>query len=251
MDTIEALQEFDLSKNEAAVYVELLGLGRTNVGPIVTKTKLHRQLVYSALESLVERKMATVVTKNGRKYFQASSPRNIVTELKEKQVKATELLPDLLKLQEKSKDKLEIHILHGSQQYFENLKQLVASAKRTDKVYRTIGGGTYEDAYKYMGNNYRQYVDIVHKAKLKKLVIGPNPSVGMARSRLWREKDATVRVLQEGLIAPAYTRITKEMVSIEIYGSDVTIIQILNKAVAAIYVQHFDILWEQGEEYER
>ena len=69
MDLTTTLEQLDLSKHEAAVYIELLKLGLTNAGPVVAATKLHRQLVYEALERLTNQKLASFVIKNNRKYF--------------------------------------------------------------------------------------------------------------------------------------------------------------------------------------
>ena len=70
MHIIEALSDFDLAPNEAHVYVELLSMGLTTAGPIIDATKLHRQLVYNALDRLDSLGLATVQRKNNRKHFE-------------------------------------------------------------------------------------------------------------------------------------------------------------------------------------
>jgi len=53
-------------------------------------------------------------------------------------------------------------------------------------------------------------------------------------------------MLDTGLSSPSYTRITEELTTIEIYATDVMIIQIFNPVVAAGYLEHFNLLWKAG-----
>ena len=63
MDYQKLLQQLGFNGNEIAVYMALLGLGMTQAGPIVKATKLHRMMVYTALDKLVQDGFATVVRK--------------------------------------------------------------------------------------------------------------------------------------------------------------------------------------------
>ncbi len=91
MDILKALEEFDITSNESKVYVELLKLGSTLTGPLVERTELHRQQVYQALRELEKQDLVTVVIKNNRKHFTASSPDRIRTALEQKAQLADQL----------------------------------------------------------------------------------------------------------------------------------------------------------------
>ncbi len=54
--------------------------------------------------------------------------------------------------------------------------------------------------------------------------------------------------MKEGLSSPTFTRITPEIVSIEIYGSkEPVIIQMRNEAIAQAYVEKFSLLWKEAK----
>ena len=111
--SLPKLEEIGLSRNEAAVYTALLGLGETKTGAIVKKTGMHRVLIYDALDALIEKGLATFVIKENRKYFQAMEPDKLVDFLKEKQEIAESLLPELDRIREKSKLDQQVAIYYG------------------------------------------------------------------------------------------------------------------------------------------
>jgi sugar-specific transcriptional regulator TrmB len=247
MNTLPYLQNLGLSKNESTVYVELLKLGSTNAGPIVSNTKLHRQLVYEALDKLVGKKLASFVIKNNRKHFQAASPSSILKLIEEKEEMAKQIIPELTRLQTESVDRIEVRTLHGQKGFFDNLKDVVASAKRTDKIMRIIGGGKDLDFYTVVGNRYQEYVDLLQKSKVKKYLIAPTSLSDEFKKKFAKEPGNILKTMDWGLSAPTYTRVTQEMVAIEIYTTNVTIIQIHNKAIAKSYLEHFELLWKQAK----
>lgn len=249
MDLISALEQFDLTKNEARVYAELLKLGLTNAGPLVSQTKLHRQLVYEALERLQEKKLVSSVTKNGRKHFQAASPTVLLVLLKRKEEQAKKLIPELLKLQSLADDQLAVHTLSGKDGFFTNLSDVVASAGRTDGIMRVIGGAPGVSFYDAVGNSYEDYVELVQVHKVRKWLIASEDASEEFKQTFAREKGTILKTLKVGLSSPTYTRITQEMVSIEIYANEPLVIQIYNKAIAKGYLEHFELLWKGAKAY--
>lgn len=65
------------------------------------------------------------------------------------------------------------------------------------------------------------------------------------KKKFAREKNTELCTLPHGLSSPTYTRMTKEMVTIEILKPSVVIIQIRNKAVARSYLDAYELLWKQ------
>jgi len=252
MDYAKQLERFDFTKNESIVYVALLELGMTNVGPIVKKTGLHRQIIYQAVETLGKRGYVLSVTKNNLKHFQAVSPDTILKHLEEKMNAAEEMLPDLLKLQSHATDSVEVRTLHGKSGFIRNLRDVIESASRGNGTMRIIGGAKDEDFYNTIGDWYKDYVALAKKHNVTKKLIASEQNVEKFKKKFAEEYGNHLRYLRIGLSAPTYTRMTSEMVTIEIYtsNSDVTIIQIRNKAIAQAYMEHFNLLWKQAEAYE-
>lgn len=251
MDYIQALQDYDLTKNEAVIYVSLLQLGLSNVGPIAKHARLHRQMVYEALHALQAKGLASQVLKNNRQHFQAKSPDMIMKRLEEKQSQAQVLVDGLFALQVSQTDKIEVATLYGQRGFFDNLKDVVESAKRTDGVMRIIGGAKDTDFYHALGERYPDYVSILKKSKVRKFLISPEDSSDEFKKKFATEKGNLLKTMGAGLSSPTYTRITPEMVTIEIYSqaSDITVIQIRNTAIAKGYLEHFELLWQQAKPY--
>ena len=80
MDT-ENLERAGLTKTEADVYLVLLRLGTTSTGDVIKQGKVSRSKVYDVLERLKRRGLATEVTKNNVKYFEATDPDRIIDYL--------------------------------------------------------------------------------------------------------------------------------------------------------------------------
>lgn len=99
----EILRDMGFSEREAKVYISLLSLGETTVGPIAAKTRIQHSKIYQTLEKLIDRGLVTFVIKSRTKYFSAQNPKIILNMIKEKERKFSEILPDLQKKAEFSK----------------------------------------------------------------------------------------------------------------------------------------------------
>src|SRR3989344_7164264 len=99
----EMLEKAGLTKNEAKVYQALLNLNLSSAKPIIDETRLHRQVVYDSLSSLIEKGFASFVIQANRKYFKASSPSQLLSyfDSKEEEIaKEREYFVEFLKSME-------------------------------------------------------------------------------------------------------------------------------------------------------
>src|SRR3989344_3288601 len=101
----EIFRDLGFSEREIKVYLALLELGLTTVGPIAAKTRLQHSKVYQTLEKLIDRGLVSFIIKSKTKYFQAQNPKQILNILKEKEKRFSEILPKLKQKQENSKEK--------------------------------------------------------------------------------------------------------------------------------------------------
>lgn len=240
------LEQLNIPEREAQVYIALLQLGLTGVGPLVTKTKLHRMLVYQSLEKLKDMSMASMVLKNGRQHWQATNPSVILDRVERQQDIARQAVAALEQLRQKSTDDMHVQILYGRQGLLDNLQAAIESAGRTDKMIRIIGGASESVFYDLIGNWYATYADLQKKHGVTKRLIAPINNSDQFRKHYAAEPGNEVRFMPAGITSPTFTRITLEMVSIEVYGVEPVIIQIRNKTIAQAYLESFKLLWEQG-----
>lgn len=95
-----------LTEGESKVYLALLELGSSTVGPIVKKAGVAYSNIYDILNRLIEKGVVSYIIRNKTKYFQAAGPSNLYDylerkelELKHQKEMLTTLLPSLKKLQ--------------------------------------------------------------------------------------------------------------------------------------------------------
>ncbi len=101
----EIFKELGFSEREIKVYLALLELGQTTVGPIAAKTRLQHSKVYQTLEKLIDRGLVSFIIRSKTKYFQAQDPKQILNIIKEKEHRFSEILPKLQQKQQFSKEK--------------------------------------------------------------------------------------------------------------------------------------------------
>lgn len=247
MDSRKALQDLGYTKNEATVYLALLKLGMTQAGPIIKATKLHGMLVYSALEKLVDYGLVSVVRKKHIKKFQALDPSTLLGDIHKKRTTAEKLIPELQKLLTGNLPQVVVKTFVGQEGLINNLKEMVESAALSkDACMRIIGGAKDTDFYDAIGNFYHDYLLMTKKNGVTKKTLAPSSYSNVFRKQYEKEGDALMRTLPKGLNTPAYTRITPELVSIEIYKPEIIVIQISSSIIAKAYVDSFDLLWDMA-----
>ena len=82
---ISILKEIGFSDREIKVYLALLELGETTVGPIASRTRIQHSKIYQTLEKLIDKGLISFIIKSKTKYFQAQNPNQILNMLKEKE----------------------------------------------------------------------------------------------------------------------------------------------------------------------
>ena len=248
MDAKKGLADLGLNKNDAAVYVALLGLGVTKAGPLIQKTRLHRMLVYNALDSLVAQGLATEVHRNNVKLFQAADPSALVERTKKISDLAHALVPDLRKLQQDKDLLVNVRTLIGPEGFQTNLENVIASAARQkNREMYILGGGKDLDFYNAVGDWYPTYVRLLEKNNIRKKLLAPSSFSSEFKRKFAAEKNTELKTVAEGLSSPTYTRITEEVVSIEMYEPQIVVIQIINKVIARAYMDSFELLWKTAQ----
>ncbi len=114
----EALINLGLTDGEAKVYLSLLKLGSSSVGPIVKEANVAYSNIYSILDRLLEKGLISFIVKEKTKYFQAVSPIKLKEflekkeeELEKEKQSLKQLIPSLEKLQSpKARQEAEIFI---------------------------------------------------------------------------------------------------------------------------------------------
>lgn len=243
------LQALGLSPNDATVYLALLKLGRSHAGPLITKTKLHRMLVYQALERLVSQRLVSVMEKKSKKFWQAAQPTMLMENVKTLESIAGDTIYQLQELQRQANEQLDINVLYGHDGFIANLRTVVQLAAKSDKILRILGGARGDFFYEAIGDWYAAYIKLLQKYKVKKWQISPESNSAAFKNRFAKESNTVLKTMKFGLASPIQTRLTPNMASIEIFAKEIVVIQIYNRAVANGYLDYFNLLWRQAKTY--
>jgi len=246
----QKLQELGLSENEAAVYLTLAKSGPSKAGPIVRETKLHRALVYNALERLNDAGLVTIVREKNVQVFQPNAPEAIRKRVAHVQQIANEVIPELQRLLDRRQPTVEVRTLIGREGFMTNLYDMLEAAERsvTREICILGGAGSHEaNPFDVTGEFYPDYVATSKDKKIKKRLIATSKYRELYEREYAIHPNNQLRLLDEGLSSPSFTRITEEMVSIEVYKPEVLILQIRHPQIARSYLDTFQALWKKAK----
>lgn len=133
MDT-SALRNIGLTDGEIKVYLALIRLGETTSGPLIDESGISPSKVYSVLDRLAKKGLASHIMKRKTKYFKAADPNRLLIHIKEKEselksqeAKIKQLIP-ILELQNNSA------ITQETAQVYDGLKGIQTARERTLKI---------------------------------------------------------------------------------------------------------------------
>ncbi len=250
MKNEDQLIKLGLQKNTAAVYLALLKAGAAKAQSLIKATGLHRMLVYNALEDLIKRGVVTTTHQNRVRIFHPADPSVFIEQARKLQELAEHVVPELRGLQKDVAEEIRVRTLVGIEGFRINLEDIIESASRQpNKEICIIGGAKDTDFYEATDGWYSSYTALLEKKGVKKRLLAPASFSSEFKKRFASEKNTELRTLSKGLSSPSFTRITNEMVSIELYDPHLTIIQIKNASVAQSYLDSFELLWKNSEKY--
>jgi len=254
MDTA-FLKEAGLTEGEIKVYIALLELGLTTIGPILEKSRVTKSIIYRILDRLMAKGLVSYIIKEKTKYFQAAPPDKLLDyveekrkQLEENKTKIQEMIPQLL-LKQQLSPKSEATIYTG----FKGI--MTVHDKRFEKL-------TRGDEYFFLGlpatqpEYYHSYWQRDH-TKREKLGI---------KCRLLYEQNVEERVLKNrnsfkycdarrmpiNIDTPAWILGYKDVTVIGIPLADKPFaFEIVNQEVADSFKHYFEWFWKKTKNYTR
>lgn len=242
----KALKEIGLTDGEIRVYLTLLEVGSTTTGKITKKSGISGSKVYEVLDRLAKKGLVTFVTKNGVKYFEATSPEKILDYLEEKEKnieeqKATvqKIIPELI-LKQKRAEKSEVKVFTG----FEGLKTANEDIIRTlRKGEEWLDMGLTEQPKSWeIYFNKRQKVRAEKGIKYKQLLNEKYKEIFRERKKL---PHTEIRLLPKEFETPTAIQIYKNKVIIMVLVKENPMaIMIESKVVADSFKKYFYAMWK-------
>lgn len=237
------LEKLGLTKTEAKIYLLLLRLGSTSATPLIKKAELHRATVYDVLERLLEKGLASFVTKEGKRFYSATEPERFEVILKEKEEEIQtqkkllqQLKPELTALTAETPTHYPIEVLTGK----EGLKTAFEDVLRKGKTFYALGAqGNFQ---KY----HPQYQQIWHqkmvRARIKCRMIYAE-KCRQLRTRTSPLLYADIRFIAKVYDGPMTTHFYDDIVLIVMWAEQPVVIRIKNKALVEHYKHFFNLIW--------
>ncbi|MBW3022967.1 hypothetical protein KY308_02600 [Candidatus Woesearchaeota archaeon] len=233
------LQEIGLTPIEIEVYLAIIDLGSCLAGEITRNTAIHRRTVYDAIERLIEKGLISYIKTNNRKYFEAYAPKKLLEIVKEKEEAVKNIIPDLEKRFNFSREKKETLFFRGKQALKTIFDDQISEGKEVLVLASTVEIRKILDYYFPKFNLLRKE----KKIKLKMLF-----------SENLREKNlvkriplAEIRFLPKEYDTNVSTNIYSDKISIVVWSEPPSATLIKEKAIAESYRNYFEILWEKAK----
>jgi HTH-type transcriptional regulator, sugar sensing transcriptional regulator len=141
MTAVERLKQLGLTEGEAKVYVALLQLGSSTVGPIAKRSKVAYSKIYEILGRLLEKGFVSVIIKSQTRHYQPVGPNRIEEYLKKKEQEIEkernllhDLIPELETLQTFAIEHAEAEVFVGWKGMYAAEQKLIEGAKKGEEV---------------------------------------------------------------------------------------------------------------------
>ena len=121
----ELFQNLGLVKNEARIYEALLREGKSSVGHIAVKSKVHRRNVYDTLNRLMEKGLVFEVAEKNENHYEAVPPSKLMELIQEKERMLRSQMPALNDLYKGTPHEEEVYIYRGPEGWKNYMTDLI------------------------------------------------------------------------------------------------------------------------------
>ncbi len=230
----QELRQAGLTGNEAKVYMGLLKTGQISGSGLAKKTGLDRSVTYNVLDNLIEKGLVSYVIKTGRKLFSAADPKNLLTQLKEKEDFIKTLIPKLNNIQKIPELKRNVEVYEGK----EGLKSFTLDILRLDDTSEI----DMLNATGRIFNILEYFAPRIIKASLKKTNVRII-AIHEAKNTSMTKINAKIRYLPKAFTNYATTLIYGNKVAFHVITEKPLIIVIESKTIAEGYKKDFEFMW--------
>ncbi|MFT4304130.1 MAG: TrmB family transcriptional regulator [Candidatus Woesearchaeota archaeon] len=246
---LSVLEEIGMTKGEIAVYLALLEIGSSTVGPIADKAKVSSSKIYDILERLIDKGLANYVIRENTKYFDAAQPNRILDymqdkkkQIEDKEEKIKQMLPELELKQNLNQKKQEVNVYEGIKGIKTVREKSLREMKKGEEFY--ILGASAASNLKlgdYWMNYHRRRSQ--QKIGLKMLINRDAPKHHLDERNVLPHTD--VKYMPFDASTPAWIEIYNERAVVGIAEDEPISIEIKSKKAAQSFRSYFEALWNQ------
>jgi hypothetical protein len=243
---LESAVQAGLSGKASAVYVALLEAG-VALAPknIISRSRLHRQYVYDALQELKDKRLITSAGSGRKIKYMAVSPDLLLQEAEKRRIDVLEGVQSLMRLYDKSPAGL-VEVIRGSQAAIEEDFKMLREAHHGDFL-DIIGGGGMNWVHLFDGAGRMEEFEAMRREKSIKIrYIGTAEDVRFNREESISENES--RTIPN--ITDVITVVIRPgSVTFNIYQPEIVYVRIRNDAAVKSQRALFEILWNAAEKY--
>jgi len=237
------LTNLGLTTGEAKVYLALLKIGSSTVGPIVKESKLAYSNIYEVLERLIKKGLVSFIKKEKTKHFQAMEPyrleeyiKNKEKEIQEQKNTLKELMPSLNSVLNSKDTKTHAEIFMGVKGLKTAYEKIILNTTKKDE-----GLFFYIHEKEYAEISDRFYNEIQELSKTLK-------TRGLANKeykKSWFMKKAKfLKVKFVDFPLPGNIDIVQNNVMITSWHPEIVAVIIHSESIARHFKDYFDKIWE-------
>ena len=243
MTETEIFKELGFTERETKVYLALLELGLTKVGPITAKTKLQHSKIYETLDRLIEKGLASYIIISKTKHFQASAPQEILNLLEERKRKFKDIIEGL-ELKRKYSQSKQVAIVHEGFKSFKALFNHIAEElKRGDSYWAFAFKNEYnQPAPSLFLKKFHQHLE---EKEIDDRLIG-HVSVKTAIKNVFEGNKKTKLRFTKNDTPLGVIIITNKVIHL-MWGERPTAIEITSEQIYQQYKMFFTEQWENSE----
>lgn len=234
----ETLASLGLTKNEVEIYLTLLNANELSVNEIGTKSGLHRQVCYDALDRLLEKGFVSYIVKDSKKFYKALSPDKILTYLDNKKDEVNSILPQLKGLYVTENEETDVEVIKGKMVIRTIYNDIIKSLK--EQGGEMLAMGIEETKFiEFDDIAIKQYINRMKKLKLKERLLARETA-----EIFYEGPQSEYRLLPDELFNPNPTHIYGDKIAIIVWGNPVFGIIIRSRQIADANRKYFQILWK-------
>lgn len=244
---VKILEEIGFTQGEIKVYLSLIQLGESTIGPISKTAKVTPAKVYPILEKLKEKGLITYVIKSGTKYFQALNPNRIIDYLDDKEKKLhaqkseiKDLIPTLI-----SQQTLEAKQYATIYESFNGIKTLYDEIlDHLSKNKEEFIGFTLGEEYKNKQANifFKNYDAKRRELKIKTKLIGLEHQKKFLKKEYGKDPNIKIKYLKHAV--PTGLIIWNDKVATLLWHDVPSAFVIHSKPNAEAYRKFFNDMWK-------
>lgn len=254
MDT-DLLKKIGLTSGEIKTYLTLLKLGTSSTGPIAKESQVSRSKLYTILDRLEKKGLASHIEKNGVTYFQATEPSKIKdyiekneSDLRDLKKQFESFLPQLENYQEQAGKVQNVVVYQGIKGLITAHEHLYTKLKKGEEYF-------YLGIPKHQPETHHLYWQRDHVRRIKagikcKFLFNRDTPKSILENRN-RYKNCDARYLSTDIKTPAYFLIYKDVVMISIPSENPLAVEIISQEIADAFKAYFDEFWKRSKPFRK